>query len=67
MLLVGVPSQSTTNYLMSCWDDCSKASAKDVLKVVLKLNKDLSKLASVLGASAASRKQQGKKGNNEKA
>lgn len=44
------------NYLLSSWEDRSKATAIDAFKVDLKLNKDIRKSASVQGAVSVSRK-----------
>lgn len=41
------------NYLLSTWEDRSKASAKVVFNVVLSLGKDLEKSKSILGAAGA--------------
>lgn len=48
--------QMTMNYLMSCWEDRSNASAKDVFKVGLKLNKYFGKQVTVFGAGSISNK-----------
>lgn len=58
--------QLTMSYLMSCWDDRSKAAGKNLFQVELKLSKDLENQASVLEAAPVSNKQHGKKSSTDK-